>query len=166
MVEIKLVRTHHDAAVVSELAYEFIGWLRVRYPDRENEIDQYLKDQRFEEQIKDVLIHYTPPKGECLLALHDDAPVGLLMLKRLDAGTCEMNRMFVREAARGLGVGRSLVAGLKNRARDMGFASMVLSVLPRHYEALALYETEGFRPDNWVGEVSDHDNAIHMRVDL
>ncbi|MCP5083631.1 MAG: GNAT family N-acetyltransferase [Alphaproteobacteria bacterium] len=140
--------------------------MRVRYPDLEGEIDRYLEDQRIDEQIKDVLIHYAPPTGECLLALQDDDPVGLLMFKRLDAVTCEMNRMFVREAARGLGVGRSLVTCLKNRARDMGFTSMVLSALPRHHEALALYKAEGFRPDNWAGADEEHSNAIHMRVDL
>ncbi len=166
MVEIKRVRTENDASAVRELAYEFIDWLRVRYPDMEDEIDRYLEEQRFEEQIKEVLIHYAPPKGECLLAMHDGAPVGLLMLKRLDTVTCEMNRMFVREAARGLGVGRSLVRCLKRRARGMGFTSMVLSALPRHHEALALYEAEGFRPDNWTGENEEHSNAIHLRADL
>lgn len=164
MVEIRPVRTEHDAATVSELAYEFVGWLRIRYPDMKGEVDQYLEDQKFEEQINNVVIHYAPPSGECLLALQNDTPVGLLMLKRHDDTTCEMNRMFVRETARGLGVGRALVRSLKFRARHMGFTSMVLSALPRHYEALALYEAEGFQPDNWTGE--DDGNAIHLRVEL
>lgn len=166
MVEIKLVRTEDDAATVSELAYEFIDWLRVRYPDMKGEIDRYLEDQKFEEQIKDVLIHYAPPRGECLIAVQNDTPVGLLMLKRHDDSICEMNRMFVRQSARGLGVGRALVRSLKARARDMGYTAMVLSALPRHHEALALYEAEGFRPDNWTGEDEDQSKAIHLRVDL
>ncbi len=166
MVQIHLVRSRQDAATVQELAYEFIAWLRERYPDMEAEVDAYLAEQKFEEQIKDVLIHYAPPRGECLLAFHDDQPAGLLMLKRLSDETCEMNRMFVRDAARGWGVGRALVERLKERAREMGFTSMVLSALPRHHEALALYENIGFVQDDWTANGDDTSGAIHMRVRL
>ncbi len=166
MVQIYLVRSRQDADTVRELAYEFIAWLRARYPDMEAEVDAYLAEQQFEEQIKEVLIHYAPPRGECLLAVHDRKPAGLLMLKRLSDDTCEMNRMFVRDAARGCGVGRNLVERLKERAREMGFTSMVLSALPRHHEALALYENIGFVRDDWTGNADDTSGAIHMRAQI
>lgn len=166
MIDIRTVRTPEDAEAVYVLAYEFIAWMRDRYPEMEAEIDTYLDAQKFDEQIRDVLVHYTPPKGECLLAINGAEPVGLLMLKDLDGSTCEMNRMFVRESARGLGVGRALVENLKVRAREMGFTAMTLSALPRHHEALALYRSCGFELDDREREAGNSDNAVLMRLDL
>ena len=160
------MRDREAADAVYALAYEFIDWLRGRYPEMATEIDIYLEHQKFDEQIRDVLVHYGPPQGECLLATVDARPVGILMLKDIGDGVCEMNRMFVREEARGLGVGKALVARLRERAREMGFRTMVLSALPRHHEALALYRAAGFKADERQPEAGNSDNAVLMRLDL
>ncbi len=166
MVDIRSVRTREDADAVYTLAYEFIDWLRERYPDMRDQIESYMRAQKFDEQIRDVLVHYNPPKGECLLAVNGDEPVGILMLKTFGEGVCEMNRMFVRDSARGLGVGRALVRDLTRRAREMGFTTMVLSALPRHHEALALYASEGFRMDDRPRDAGTSPEAILMKLDL
>ena len=166
LVEIREVRDREAADAVYALAYEFIDWLRGRYPEMDAEIDVYLEHQKFDEQIRNVLVHYGPPHGECLLAAVDGRPVGILMLKDVGDGVCEMNRMFVRDEARGLGVGKALVARLCDRAREMGFRTMVLSALPRHHEALALYRAAGFEADDRRRDAGDSDNAVLMRLDL
>ena len=166
MLQIDLVRTQDQAKAVYILAYEFVDWLRNRYPEMATNIDAYLEHQKFDTQIREVLTHFNPPKGECLLAMHGGEPVGILMLKDVGGGCCEMNRMFVRESARGLGAGRELVENLKQRARDMGFETMTLSALPRHHEALSLYRSCGFRLDGRPREPGNADNAILMRLDL
>ena len=166
MVDIERVRSQAQAEAVYGLAYEFIDWLRERYPEMANDIDIYLKHQKFDEQIRDVLTHYNPPKGECLLAVHERQPVGILMLKDLGDGICEMNRMFVRETARGLGAGRALVEVLMQCACDMGFSTMILSALPRHHEALTLYHSCGFVLDDRKRDAGNSSNAILMKVDL
>jgi GNAT superfamily N-acetyltransferase len=166
VLKIKCVRTNEEASAVYELAYEFVAWLRDRYPEMSAEIDTYLEHQKFDEQIRQVLIHYTPPKGECLLATQNDEPIGILMLKDLGGGNCEMNRMFVRDSGRGIGAGRALVNALVGRAKDMGFKTMTLSALPRHHEALALYTSCGFVRDNRAREPGNSDNAILMKLDL
>jgi ribosomal protein S18 acetylase RimI-like enzyme len=166
MVQISPVRTKDQANSVYTLAYEFIDWLRGRYPEMESEINTYLEHQKFDEQIRNVLVHFTPPKGECLLAVNDDVPVGILMLKDLGNGICEMNRMFVRDSARGLGAGRSLVASLKVRATEMGFQTMILSALPRHYEAISLYQASGFKFDERARELGNSNDAVLMKLDL
>ncbi|MCB4456601.1 GNAT family N-acetyltransferase [Leisingera sp. McT4-56] len=166
MLDIDPVRSKAQADDVYELAYEFTDWLRGRYPEMAKEIDVYLRHQKFDEQIREVLIHFTPPKGECLLARQDGRPIGILMLKDLGGGVCEMNRMFVRPSARGLGAGRALVEELKRRARDMGFRTMTLSALPRHHEALSLYRSCGFKPDDRKRDAGNSDNAVLMAIDL
>ena len=166
MLSIELVRRQDQANAVYDLAYEFIGWLRDRYPEMSEEIETYLAHQNFEAQIRDVLTHFIPPKGECLLALKDGAPVGILMLKETGESTCEMNRMFVRDEARGLGAGRALVARLIERAREMGYSEMTLSALPRHHEALQLYRSCGFDADHRAPTPGTAVNAVLMRIEL
>jgi GNAT superfamily N-acetyltransferase len=159
-------RTPGQAAEVRDLAWEFVGWLRERYPEMEREIDDYLQDQNFEEQINDPIRYFTPPNGECLLARHNDRPVGILMLKPHCEGTCEMNRMFVRPEARGLGIGRALIARLIERARDLGYDTMILSALHRHDEALPLYRSSGFSPYDPGDEDPTGGRSVCMRMDL
>ncbi len=166
MIEIHPARDKKDAEAVYQLAYEFVDWLHQRYPEMAAEIDNYLRHQKFDEQITEVLVHYNPPRGECLVATREGSPVGIVMLKDLGGGACEMNRMFVREAARGMGAGRMLVERLKQRAREMGFTTMELSALPRHHEALALYRATGFRPDDRPRDPGDAGNAVMMRLEL
>lgn len=166
MVEIRQVRKKEDAEAVYVLAYEFIAWLRDRYPDMSDDITNYMKHQKFDEQIRDVLIHYNPPKGECLLALRDDEPVGILMLKDIGAQACEMNRMFVRESGRGLGIGRALVDRLIERAVEMGFSTMELGALPRHHEAIALYRSMGFEFDDRPRGQGNSSQSVLMKLDL
>ena len=166
MVDIVLVRTPEHASAVHDLACEFIAWLRQRYPEMQAEIDEYLVHQKFDEQIRQVLTYFNPPRGECLLAMHDTGPVGILMLKNTGGGVCEMNRMFVRESARGLGTGRALIERLRERAVEMGFTQMVLSALPRHYEAIPLYRSAGFVDDDSPSGPENSDDAILMKLDL
>lgn len=166
MLTIERVRSDRQAAAVEELAWAFVAWLRDRYPDMADDIDHYLVEQDFAHRITDVRRYYGPPKGDCLLAEVDGNPVGILMLKDIGGGECEMNRMYVSDAARGQGVGRKLVAALLDLARELGFARMRLSALPRHHEALALYRSVGFVEDSSVTLAGNTSNSVRMSLDL
>ena len=158
MIEIQEIREDWQAAEAEKLAWEFVDWLRGRYPEMQNEIDGYLEGQKFAERMKDVRKDYGPPKGEGLLALLDGAPVGLLLMRDLGSHACEMNRMFVRPEARG--------NQLIEIARMKGFEWMRLSALHRHDEALALYRSLGFRDDPNVKLDGNPEQAVKMSLYL
>ena len=166
-VDISVVRNEAQAAHVRAMAWEFIDWLHVRYPDLSHSIDEYLTNQNFERQLEELLVHFNPPAGECLLAEVDGVPAGILMLKPKDAEVCEMNRMYVREFARGRGVARALCLHLMDRARDLGYRTMILSTLNRHYEALPLYRSLGFEEDSRDPDAaSAGDMEVQMKIAL
>ena len=77
-----------------------------------------------------------------------------------------MNRMFVRDSGRGLGLGRMLVKTLIKRAREMGFHTMILTALPRHREAIPLYQSCGFTMDDRARDTGDSDNSVRMKLKL
>lgn len=164
-VTIDRVRDDVQAGHVADLVWEFMDHLRTRYPERAADIDAYIAYQDIAGQLRNWRKTFLPPQGECLLARLDGAPVGTVMLRRLDETTCEMNRMYVTAAARGQKLGRLLGEKLIDCARGMGFVSMRLDAWDRHEEALPLYASlgferewnEGLKPETMAYEM------IHMR---
>jgi GNAT superfamily N-acetyltransferase len=165
---IELVRTEDQAEHVRAIAREFIEWLRTRYPDMLEGIEEYLKNQDFANMLEALFLHFTPPAGKYFLARQAGHLIGMLMLKlRAEDGVCEMKRMFVRESARGVGFALALVARLIERARELGYQVMVLSALDRHHEAIALYRSLGCKDDirpNDTQSAAGHE--VLMRLDF
>jgi putative acetyltransferase len=95
-----------------------------------------LSFQDFETELADPLAFYE------LVLLADDACVAL---RRIDARTCEMKRLYVRPAARGRGLGRALAEAVIAAARTRGYERMLLDTLPTMRAAQALYGSLGFR---------------------
>jgi putative acetyltransferase len=101
--------------------------------------------QGFAAELDGLPGSYTPPGGRLLLATHGPEPVGCVALQTVSASRCEMKRLYVRSAARGLGVGRALVMCALAEAAVIGYAEMVLDTLPSMTQAQRLYEQLGFR---------------------
>ncbi|MCG6904548.1 MAG: GNAT family N-acetyltransferase [Rhodobacter sp.] len=130
-------------------------------------IDAYIAQQDIAGQLANFDAHFTPPHGECFLALADDSPVGIVMIRPNGTGVCELNRMYVAPEARGLGIGRRLCLMAVDEARALGYQTVVLSALYRHVEALPLYESLGFiRCQPPSGYDPDDERYIHMRLDF
>ena len=98
----------------------------------------------FERELAGLPGEYAPPAGRLLLALSGDHAAGCVGLRRLDASTAEIKRLYLRAAYRGTGLGRRLAEAVIDAARATGYTRVMLDTLPKMQEALALYRSIGF----------------------
>lgn len=91
-------------------------------------------------------------EGAFLVAYDGDTPVGCGAVRRLDASTAELKRMYVAPSHRGRGVGRRIVGALEDEARALGVSRMVLETGSRLDRAIAMYTGLGYAPIPLYGE--------------
>ena len=85
-----------------------------------------------------------PPAGLLLVAFIGADPVGCGALKFHDGAPVEVKRMWVAEAARGLGVGRRLLEELEHHATAHGASVARLETNETLVEAISLYRSAGY----------------------
>jgi ribosomal protein S18 acetylase RimI-like enzyme len=135
MIEVRLAKFPSDADAVLEIWREFIAT-----------VPADLSYQGNEEEFAHLPGKYAEPFGRIILALQDEKLIGCVSLRKVSSEICEMKRLYVRSAARGLSVGQMLAERAVREAKSIGYAEMRLDVMPNYGEARGLYKKMGFVP--------------------
>jgi putative acetyltransferase len=102
--------------------------------------------QNFDKELAELPGHYAPPEGRLLLAECRGQLAACVALHKLEPGTCEMKRLYLRPQFRGDGLGRALAERIIAEARQIGYPRMRLdTVEPVMKDAVALYRRLGFK---------------------
>lgn len=137
LIELKPAITAEELACVRELFVAYQADLGID-----------LCFQGFHEELQTLPGHYTSPAGILLLAMVDGDPAGCCAFRPLPnsdhLNACEMKRLFVLPAFRGLGLGRLLVDQTITQAGLSGYNTMLLDTLSDMEAARALYQEVGF----------------------
>ena len=105
-----------------------------------------LSFQNFEQELEHFSSEYAAPNGAFILAESDGRYVACIGIRQFADGIGEIKRLYVSPAARGTGLGRTLVVQIIAVARELGYRSLLLDTLPSMKEAQALYRSMGFAP--------------------
>lgn len=97
-----------------------------------------------DEELAALPRDYVAPHGSLLLARAGTEPAGCVGVRRVDAASCEIKRLYVRPGFRRAGLGRALTVAAIECARRLGYCRICLETLPTMLEARALYASLGF----------------------
>ena len=100
---------------------------------------------------------FLPPRGAFLVASADGEAVACGAVKTVAPGIGSLKRMWVADAARGLGIGRRMLAALEAEALALGLTILRLETNDRLQEAIGLYRTAGY------GEVAPFSSDPYAR---
>ena len=124
---------------------EDIDDARAIFREYEQWLGMSLCFQSFEEEVADLPGKYSPPSGRLYLARIDGETVGCIALRPIEEGICEMKRLFLRDSARGKGIGVALIEKVISDAVEIGYERMRLDTYPpKMGKAVSLYEAHGF----------------------
>ena len=150
------------SAAVSDVDLDDIRALFMEYADS---LEISLCFQNFEAELAGLPGKYAPPMGRLLLAREGSQSVGCAGLRWLEAGACEMKRLYVRPRWRGRGIGHQLAVMLIDAAHHAGYSRMRLDTLNTMKPAIALYTSLGFRRIEPYYE-NPSDRAVFMELGL
>lgn len=128
-----------------------------------------LRFQNFDAELAELPGEYANPQGALFLALVNGEVAGCCALRPLGSvdypNAAEMKRLYVRDAYRGLGLGRQLTEAALDAARMAGYHCVLLDTLDDMESARALYQDLGF-----IGIPPYYHNPIagahYLKVDL
>jgi DNA-binding MarR family transcriptional regulator/GNAT superfamily N-acetyltransferase len=90
-------------------------------------------------------VEMQPPNGIFVVAWLDGEPVGCGGMKRLDATTVEIKRVWTARSARSQGVARRIMQTLETLAQASGVTTVRLDTNRSLTEAQAMYRQSGYR---------------------
>lgn len=106
-------------------------------------------DGRFEATVAEVvaafLRDYNPARERWWIAERDGERVGCVAIARASDEVAKLRMLLVEPAARGLGLGRTLVRECIRFAREAGYRTLTLWTVDILAGARHIYESEGFR---------------------
>jgi putative acetyltransferase len=95
-----------------------------------------------------------------LVAYQAGLPVGCGAVRRIDADTAEVRRMYVLRSHRRFGIARAVLVELERAAAALHYGVLRLETGYRQTAAMALYESFGFRRIPPFGEYANDPTSV------
>jgi len=108
--------------------------------------------QGIQKELGNLLVPYGPPLGCPVFAWEAGQIAGCGAIRPIDERICELKRMYIRPAFRGLGLGKAIAVHLIEEAQKIRYQTIRLDTATFLSVARGLYRSLGFRE---IGPYSD-----------
>ena len=99
--------------------------------------------------------------GALLIGYEHMIPMATIAIRKVDAHTCEVKRLYIKPDYRGKGYSRLMVETMLKRAKDLGFKEACLTTKPAVMGvADNLYKRMGFE------ETGNNEGKVSMKIAL
>jgi carbonic anhydrase len=153
-IEIKSAQTPQDLLDAKQLILEYVSWLGFD-----------LAFQNFDQEMAGLPDMYNPQDGGLFIAYLDTKPVGIAGLRRFSATDAEVKRMFVKDVAKGMGIGKQLLRKCIETAKTLNYNSIKLDTAAFMHAAIKLYSDHGF-VEIPAYRFNPHDHARYFELVL
>lgn len=153
-IEIRRAQHPQDFADAKQLIMEYVAWLGFD-----------LSFQNFDKEMADLPAMYNKHDGGFFLAYRDENPVGVAGLRRFSTADAEVKRMYVKDEAKGMGIGKLLLEKCIETAKALKYKSIKLDTADYMTAAIRLYTDYGF-VEIPAYRFNPHDHAKYFELML
>ena len=133
-----------DVVIMQAAIPDDLATVRELFLEYAESLEFSLCFQGFDQELQNLPGCYARPDGCLLLAKTESETLGVVGMRPLGQGYCEMKRLYLRPQARGLGIGRCLIEAVLSVACERGYRAMRLDTLKSMETARTLYQAYGF----------------------
>jgi putative acetyltransferase len=153
-IEIVTAQNPQHFSDAKELILAYVQWLNFD-----------LSFQNFDQEMADLPKMYSSTDGGLYIAYLNHHPVGVVGLRRLTETEAEVKRMFVRDEAKGKGIGRALLTTCIETAKKLNYHAVRLDTAEFMHSAIKLYKDHGF-VEIPAYRFNPHDHARYFELTL
>lgn len=130
--------SNHDCQQIKQLIYSVLLEYGLNPDPQQTDLD-----------LEDIDLHYTNNHGYFGILRSgqraNDSVIATVGLRKVNATTCELRKMYMAPNIRGRGLGKQLLQFALTKAATLGYQHVTLETASPLVEAIALYKNYGFK---------------------